>query len=73
MGWLRLVIRVGALWLLSIVVSVAGMELAHRMILATEGATTAQANRETASAVSLHTERDRTTIRFSARGERTGQ
>ena len=36
MGWLRVVIRIGAFWLLSIVGAAAGLQLAHRMILSTE-------------------------------------
>jgi hypothetical protein len=32
MGWLGVVIRVGVLWLLSLVVAIAGMELGHRMV-----------------------------------------
>ena len=58
MGWLRAVIRVGALWLLSIVVTVAAMELAHRMILAGERGMTAHAVRRDAPAVSFRDERE---------------
>ena len=36
MRWLRYVIRVGVLWLISIVVTVAGLELAHRSLMASE-------------------------------------
>jgi hypothetical protein len=40
MRWLRFVITVGVLWLISIVVTVAGLELAHRSIVESErGAT----------------------------------
>jgi hypothetical protein len=58
MGWLRVVIRVGVMWLLSIAVSFAGMELAHRMILASERGTTAHVSTQERSAVTVGDERD---------------
>jgi len=61
MGWLRVVIRVGVLWLLSIVVAVAGMELAHRVVLGIERGTTAvQGIEGKASAVSFRDEQGQT-------------
>jgi hypothetical protein len=36
MGWLRMVVGVAVLWLLSIVVTIAGLEIAHRSVLAAE-------------------------------------
>jgi hypothetical protein len=39
MGWRRVVIRVGILWLLSIVGAAAGLELAHRIVLSGERST----------------------------------
>ena len=60
MGWLRVVIRVGVLWLLSIVVAVAGMEFAHRLILVSERRTTATLGIQgAASPVSVRDERGR--------------
>ena len=53
MGWLRVVVGVGLLWLLSIVVAVAGLELAHRTVLAKERAAAMQAAGEKASALSV--------------------
>jgi hypothetical protein len=43
MGWLRVVIRVGVLWVASIVVAVVGLELAHRMTVAIARGTEAEA------------------------------
>jgi hypothetical protein len=43
MAWVRVVVGVGIAWLLSLVVTVAGLELAHRMVIATERGTTALA------------------------------
>jgi hypothetical protein len=54
MGWSRLVIRVGVAWVLSLVVSAIGLELAHRVVLAT-GDTTASSSpvERSASAISF--------------------
>jgi len=35
MEWLRYVLGVGIAWLMSIVIAIAGMELGHRIVLAT--------------------------------------
>lgn len=53
MGWLRIIGRVGILWLLSIVAAVAGMEFARRLVLATENRPTTQA---TTAAISAQTD-----------------
>jgi hypothetical protein len=53
MGWLRVVIRVGVLWLLSIAVTAAGLELAHRATPAIESSRTAHALHRNAPAVSF--------------------
>lgn len=37
MAWLGVAIRVGVLWLLSIVVALAGLELGHRVVSALPG------------------------------------
>jgi len=63
MGWLRVVVRVGVLWLLSLVVAAAGMELARQIVLATDRARTGQATRSKVPAVFVGDERDRTTVR----------
>jgi hypothetical protein len=56
MGWLRIIGRVGILWLLSIVVAVAGMEFARRLVLATENRPTTQATTADPSAISAQTD-----------------
>jgi len=51
MAWLGVVLRVGILWLLSLVVAFAGLQLAHRMVIATERRTTALARQRKPSTV----------------------
>ncbi|HEY7371002.1 MAG TPA: hypothetical protein VIF57_02410 [Polyangia bacterium] len=52
MRWLRVVIGVGVLWVISIVVTVAGLEIAHRSILAAEHGAATQPSGDLASVVS---------------------
>jgi len=58
MGWLRLVLGVGIAWLVSIVIVVACLELAHRAVLATERDETAEPTAQKASAVSVRDQQD---------------
>jgi hypothetical protein len=53
MGVLRFVIRIGILWVISLLVAVAGMELGHRIVMATDRREMARLPRETPSAVSV--------------------
>ena len=53
MAWLRFMARVGVLWLMSLIVAVAAMELAHRMVLAIDRGATTEATEGEASAVSV--------------------
>jgi hypothetical protein len=43
MRWLRVVARVAVVWLMSLAVAAAGLELARRFTLATEGGTAVRA------------------------------
>jgi hypothetical protein len=51
MGALRVVVRIGILWVVSLLVSFTGMVVAHRIVIATERHEAAPAMRETASTV----------------------
>ena len=53
MGWSRVVIRVGVAWVLSLVVSAIGLELAHRVALATDRNTTASSSAADRSAAAI--------------------
>jgi hypothetical protein len=52
-GWTRFIARVGVLWLMSLVVAIAVMELGHRMVLSIDHVATPEATEEQASAVSV--------------------
>ena len=51
MGALRVVVRIGILWVASLLVSFAGMVVAHRIVMATDRRQAAPAMRETPSTV----------------------
>ncbi len=51
MGALRVVVRIGILWVVSLLVSFGGMVAAHRIVIATDRHQAAPATRETASTV----------------------
>jgi hypothetical protein len=53
MGVLRVVIRIGILWVISLVVAVAGMALGHRIVTATDRGEAARATPEATSAISV--------------------
>ena len=53
---LRVVVRVGILWVISLVVAVAGMEVGHRIVIATDRDEIPTATQQTTSAVSIDNE-----------------
>jgi len=53
---LRVVVRVGVLWVMSLLVAVAGMELGHRFVAATGRGETGPLTHGTTSAVSFREE-----------------
>lgn len=57
MGWVRVIVRVGVAWLMSLVVAAIGMELARRVVLATERDATASVPDGRPPAVSLARQR----------------
>ena len=51
MGALRVVVRIGILWVVSLLVSFGGMVAAHQIVIATDRHAAAPATRETASTI----------------------
>jgi len=56
MGSLRVVVRIGALWVVSLVVSAVGLEIAHRFVLTTERDATMHAAAEKARTLNASTD-----------------
>jgi hypothetical protein len=53
MGVLRFVVRIGIFWAVSLLIAVAGLELGHRVVMATDRGETTGATEGTTSAVSV--------------------